>query len=170
MGGNAMCQRLFLVLMLLAANAFGADPASPTKVLTLEQAVALALENNRSIKSAELEVSKQEDSFAIARTRRLPKFDATVFGSMLLSKVDFTFNKGDFGTFPSGEPNPSSDVKITTPRKFNTFALFNADQPLSQLFRINLNIKAAKICSQLAGEDLRAKRKTVSRCVEACIF
>jgi outer membrane protein TolC len=166
-----MYQRLFLVLMLLAsASAWAADPATPTKVLTLEQAVALALENNRSIKNAELEVSKQEDSFAIARTRRLPKFDATVFGSMLLSKVDFTFNKGDFGTFPSGEPNPSSDVKITTPRKFNTFALFSADQPLSQLFRINLNIKAAKISSQLAGEDLRAKRQSVASDVKSAYF
>src|SRR5262245_31630986 len=170
MGGNAMCQRLFLVLMLLAANAFGADPASPTKVLTLEQAVALALENNRSIKSAELEVSKQEDSLAIARTRRLPKFDATVFGSMLLNKVDFTFKKGDFGTFPSGEPNPSTDVKVTTPRKFNTFALMSVDQPLSQLFRIKLNIQSAKVSSQIASEDLRAKRQSVASDVKAAYF
>src|SRR5262245_14437399 len=170
MGGNAMCQRLFLVLMLLAANAFGADPASPTKVLTLEQAVALALENNRSIKSAELEVSKQEDSLAIARTRRLPKFDATVFGSMLLNKVDFTFKKGDFGTFPSGEPNPSTDVKVTTPRKFNTFALMSVDQPLSQLFRIKLNIQSAKVSSQIASEDLRAKRQSVASDVKSAYF
>src|SRR5262245_22883766 len=98
------------------------------QLLTLEQAVALALENNRAVKNAELEVSKQEDSLAIARTKRLPKIDASVFGSMLLSKVDFTFKKGDFGTFPSGEPNPSSDVKVTTPRQFNMFALVSADQ------------------------------------------
>ena len=168
-----MSNRLFLVLMILLIPALGLatdDPPSQPKTLTLEQAVALALENNRSIKNAELEVSKQEDSLAIARTHRLPNFDATVFGSMLLSKVDFTFKKGDFGTFPSGEPNPSSDVSITTPRKFNTFALISANQPLSQLYRVNLNIQSAKINSQVAGEDLRARRQSIANDVKAAYF
>jgi len=153
-------KRLLPVLMMLFIPALGLatdDLQNLNKTLTLEQAVALALENNRSIRNAELEVSKQEDSLAIARTHRLPNFDTTVFGSMLLSKVDFTFKKGDFGTFPSGEPNPSSDVSITTPRKFNTFALISANQPLSQLYRVNLNIQSAKVNSQVAGEDLRAR-------------
>jgi outer membrane protein TolC len=166
-------KRLLPVLMMLFIPALGLatdDLPSQTRTLTLEQAVALALENNRSIKNAELEVSKQEDSLAIARTRRLPNFDATVFGSMLLSKVDFTFKKGDFGTFPSGEPNPSSDVSVTTPQKFSTFALVSANQPLSQLFRINLNIQAAKVNSQVAGEDLRARRQSIANDVKAAYF
>jgi outer membrane protein TolC len=166
-------KRLLVVLMMLFIPALGLatdDLPRQTRTLALEQAVALALENNRSIKNAELEVSKQEDSLAIARTRRLPNFDATVFGSMLLSKVDFTFKKGDFGTFPSGEPNPSSDVSVTTPRKFSTFALVSANQPLSQLFRINLNIQAAKVNSQVAGEDLRARRQSIANDVKAAYF
>ena len=91
-----MAKRLLLIALLLVpvCTQGNESPANPAQVLTLEQAVALALENNRSVKNAELEVSKQEDSLAIARTRRLPKFDATVFGSMLLNKVDFTFQEG----------------------------------------------------------------------------
>ena len=165
--------KYWLVIVMLLVPGFGwatENPLSATPVLTLEQAVALALENNRSIKNADLEVSKQEDTLAIARTRRLPKFDATVFGSMLLSKVDFTFKKGDFGTFPTGEPNPSSDVKVTTPRKFNMFSVISADQPLTQLFRINLNVKSAKINSELAGEDLRARRQSVASDVKTAYF
>jgi outer membrane protein TolC len=146
------------------------DPANPVQILTLEQAVALALENNRSVKISELEVSKQEDSLAIARTKRLPNFDVTLFGSMLLNKVDYTFKQGDFGTFPSGEPNPSSDVRVTTPRNFSTFAFISANQPLTQLFRINLGIQSARINAQLAQEDLRSRRQSVANDVKAAYF
>jgi len=42
--------------------------------LTLEQAIALALRDNRQVKNAMLEVNKSEDRLAAARTRRLPEF------------------------------------------------------------------------------------------------
>ncbi len=167
-----MCQRLFLIVMLLGPAFASATevPASPTEVLTLEQAVALALENNRTVKNTELEVSKQEDSLAIARTRRLPTFDATLFGSILLQPIDFTFKRGDFGTFPGGTPNPTRDVSISTPRSFNLFALASVNQPLSQLYRIHLGIQLAKINFQLAGEDLRSQRQSVANEVKGAYF
>jgi outer membrane protein TolC len=167
-----MYQRFMVILMLLVpASAWGSgDRSSPEEVLTLEQAVALALESNRLVKNAGLEVSKQEDSFAIARTRRLPIFDAKVFGSILLQPVDFTFKQGDFGTFPSGGPNPATDVRVTTPRQFNTFAFISVDQPLSQLYRINLGIQLAKLSSQLAGEDLRLQRQSIASQVKTAYF
>jgi outer membrane protein TolC len=172
LGGNPVSKRLFLVLMMLFIPALGSatEPPSQTKILTLEQAVSLALESNRSVKNSELEVSKQEDSLAIARTKRLPTFDATLFGSMLLKKVDYTFKQGDFGTFPSGEPNPSSDVRVTTPRKFNVFALVSVNQPLTQLFRVNLGIQSAKINFQLANEDLRSRRQSIANEVKAAYY
>ena len=132
---------IVIVMLLVPASALGSeDQSSPEEVLTLEQAVALALESNRLVKNAGLEVSKQEDSLMVARTRRLPIFDVKVFGSILLQPIDFTFKQGDFGTFPGGGPNPATDVQITTPRQFNTFAFISVDQPLSQLYRINLGI------------------------------
>jgi outer membrane protein TolC len=132
--------------------------------------VALALENNRAVRNSELEVSKQDDSVAIARTRRLPDFSANIFGSMLLQNIEYTFKQGDFGTFPSGGPNPSTDVRITTPRKFNTFAFVSVDQPLSQLYRVNLGIQSARIGFQLAGQDLRSQKHTVANSVKAAYF
>jgi outer membrane protein TolC len=44
-------------------------------VLTLEQAVALALQNNRQVQNATLEVGKKIDQAAAARTSRLPAFN-----------------------------------------------------------------------------------------------
>ena len=167
-----MYQRFIFILMLLVpASAWGGgEQSSPEEVLTLEQAVALALENNRLVKNAGLEVSKQEDTLVIARTRRLPIFDVKVFGSILLQPLDFTFKQGDFGTFPSGGPNPSTDVRVTTPRQFNTFAFISVDQPLSQLYRINLGIQLAKLSSQLAEEGLRLQRQSIASQVKTAYY
>jgi outer membrane protein TolC len=162
---------IVIVMLLVPASALGSeDQSSPEEVLTLEQAVALALESNRVVKNAGLEVSKQEDSLMVARTRRLPIFDVKVFGSILLQPIDFTFKQGDFGTFPGGGPNPATDVQITTPRQFNTFAFISVDQPLSQLYRINLGIQSAKVSSQLAGEELRLQRQSIAGQVKAAYF
>jgi hypothetical protein len=130
-----MFQGLFLIVMLLLPALARGNPPSPVEVLTLQQAVPLALESNRSVRNAELEVSKQEDNLFVARTRRLPSFDLNLFGSILLQPIDLTFKQGDFGTFPGGGPNPSTDVRISTPRTFNLFALASVNQPLSQLYR-----------------------------------
>jgi outer membrane protein TolC len=138
--------------------------------LPLEQAVALALENNRSVKNAELEVSKEEDNLAAARTRRLPSFDVTLFGSMLLRRMDFLFEQGSFGTFPSGEPNPATDVSISTPRTFTPFAFISVNQPISQLYRINLGIQLAQVNSQMVREDLRSRRQSVIHEVKTAYF
>ena len=59
---------LIVVLLLPASVSTQGIPRSPTEVLTLEQAVALAMENNRTVRNAELEVSKAED-----RQRRLDR-------------------------------------------------------------------------------------------------
>lgn len=49
-----------------------AEGPSTAEVVTLEQAVALALEHNRPLKNAGLEVGKAADRIAAARTRLLP--------------------------------------------------------------------------------------------------
>ena len=155
-----MSQRILLIAMLLvpALGWTAENQAGQADVLSLEQAVALALDHNRNLKNAELEVSKQEDSVAEAGTKRRPSFKANLFGSIPLQRIDITFKQGDFGTFPGpgGRPNPATDVTISTPRTFNPFAYVTVDQPLTQLYRIILGMHMAKINFQLASEDLRS--------------
>ena len=52
--------------------------------LTIEQAVSIALENNRQVKIKALSVGKAEDQLAAARTSRLPKFNAYTLASQQL--------------------------------------------------------------------------------------
>jgi outer membrane protein TolC len=51
------------------------SPAGGGEVLTLEMALELALQANRDIRNAGLEVQKAGDQLAAARTRRLPSMD-----------------------------------------------------------------------------------------------
>jgi outer membrane protein TolC len=63
-------------LLAIATVTWGQETVGPVgAVLTLEQAVALALQNNRQVQSAALEVGKKTDQAAAARTSRLPSFN-----------------------------------------------------------------------------------------------
>src|SRR5215471_17365270 len=106
-------------------------------MLTLDQAVALALQNNRQVHNAALEVGKKTDQVAAARTQLLPAFNVYVLESYLLTPVDFTFKQGAFGTFPGTGPIPAKDTTIRTERRPTTVVSAQATQPLSQLYRIS---------------------------------
>jgi outer membrane protein TolC len=67
-----------LVITITAGAAFFAGTISvrcqTTDALTLDQAIKLAVENNRTAKNARIEVEKQTDKLAAAKTHRLPTF------------------------------------------------------------------------------------------------
>ena len=46
--------------------------AAPAEVLTLDEAISLALRDSRQVKNAQLSVSKAGDDLSAARTLRLP--------------------------------------------------------------------------------------------------
>lgn len=167
-----MIRRLTLLLALFVPGWIWAaeNQGGPPEIMTLEQAVALALEGNRTVRNAELEVSKADDRLAVARTHRLPSFNFNAFSSLLLQRLDFLFKQGSFGTFPFGSPNPAEDVTISTPRTFNLFVYASADQPLSQLYRINLSVRLNEVGRQLAAEDLRAQRQSIVNDVKKAYF
>jgi len=130
-------------------------------MLTLEQAVALALQNNRQVYNATLEVGKKTDQAAAARTQWFPVFDVNVLESYLLTPVDFTFHQGALGTFPSTGPIPARDTTIRTERRPTTFVSAKVTQPLSQLYRIGLNVQLQEVGGAVAHEELRRQRQSV---------
>lgn len=149
-------------LLAIATAAWGQEAYVPVgSVVTLEQAVALALQNNRLVRNAALEVEKATDRVAAARTRRFPAFEAQVLESYLLTSIDFTFRQGAFGTFPGTGPIPAKDTKITTERRPTTLVVARATQPLSQLYRIGLNVQLQGVGGEVAQEELRLRRQSV---------
>jgi outer membrane protein TolC len=156
----------FLILLVSSRVAQSQQPdisngVTAGETLTLEQAIALALGENRQIKSAAIEVEKYSDKMAALRTKRLPEFKFYTLASQLLTPMSFTFEKGAFGAYGDIGPIPDKTTEITTPRRPTLYLSGQITQPLSQLHRINLNLKQLGVGRQIAGQQLRLQRQTI---------
>ncbi|HEV8429138.1 MAG TPA: TolC family protein [Pyrinomonadaceae bacterium] len=130
------------------------------EVLTLDKAIDLGLLNNRSAKNARLEIGKADDRTAAARTHMLPVFKLNAGVSKPLTTFDTTFEKGVFGTTPSG-PIPNEDTVITSSTSPTAAIIGQLQQPLSQLHRIKLQIKQQEMASQISRAQLSATEQTL---------
>lgn len=138
--------------------------------LTLDEAVKLAQANNREVKNTILTAAIDEDQIAEARTYRLPSLNVYALGSQLLTPVDFTFQKGVFGDFPGIGPVPGKDTKIHTPLRPTFYGLTQVSQPLSQQYKIGLNIRQAKLAKLVDEQKLRGQRQSVTNQVKKLYY
>ena len=153
----------FLLLLLLFSSILFSQttPATVPDVLTLDDAVSLALRSNRTVRISTLEVEKLGENISAFRTHRLPVIQISMMGSSLLTPLSFEFQKGAFGTFPGIGPIPAENKDITTPRHLTGFTMNSVAQPLSQLYKINLGLKSLEFSRDLGREDLRAKQHEI---------
>jgi outer membrane protein len=139
-----MTGRTFIVT--LAACAGIASPAvAQTPTVTLDAVIRTALDNNRELKLAQLEVDKAGQQIEAARANRYPRLTVSYLEPVLLTPLDLRL--GPLGA-------------LALPRNFG-FAIGTAAQPLSQLYDIGLGIKASQLSRDLAAERLRGARQTV---------
>ncbi|HYQ70625.1 MAG TPA: TolC family protein [Gammaproteobacteria bacterium] len=129
--------------------------ASPTTLLTLEQAIDAALQQNRSLENAGMEVDKAADSVAATRTRQYPNLELGFSELYNLTSQSFTFDAGTFG------PVPPQDVEIDSRNDFTPIVSLSIKQPLSELYRIGLTIDQSEVTEQIAGQQLRARTQSV---------
>src|ERR1700676_2312743 len=114
-------------------------------LLTLDEAIRVAKSNNRDLKISGLDVGKQREALGEARTHLYPRFDTSVLAAQLLAPLDFTINKGQFGTFPGTGPIPGSNTDLHTPARPIAIASVTATQPLTQLLRIHLSVTGQRL-------------------------
>src|SRR6266581_3251433 len=145
----ALCQFQFAVAQTNGATA-----------LTLEEALLLARSNNRDLKQFGLDVGKQREAVGEAKTHLYPRFDTSVLAAQLLAPLDFTINKGQFGTFPGTGPIPGSNTDLHTPARPIAIASVTATQPLTQLIRIRLFVADQRLkvdAAQLSFDQRQQK-------------
>ncbi len=131
--------------LLLCVIAAGGRLAAQSATLPLDEAVRLALANNRNLSLAAQEVEKAGHAVEAAKTARLPKLNVSLIDPTFLTHLDFRL--GPLGA-------------LDIPHNFG-FAIGTATQPISQLYDIGLGIKASQISKELAAERLRDARQTV---------
>ena len=151
----------FIWLTLTAPVWAQSQPPAARKLLTLEEAVNTALQDNRQVKNATLEVSKSEHLLAATRTHRWPKVGVLVAESWLLTPQE---NFNALGSLPGQLPIPtpvSNPSNLFPSRQPTAFLTGLMAQPLTQQYRIGLNISLHGVMRDIAQEELRAKRQTV---------
>jgi len=128
------------------------------QTLSLNDAIALGLQHNRTVANAALQVEKTEQDVAMARMKRMPTLKIEMQGSQLLRPIDVTFTRGAFGEFAGIGPVPATDTAITTPAKLNFLLTAEAQQPLTQLIKLNLNVRLTEATREYDRETLRDTR------------
>ena len=122
-----------LLLAVLGNAAVAEEPANSDEVLTVDQAVQIAIANNRNLKIVSLSLDSSKEKLAAEKTRRLPSFNTYVFASQLLQPINFTVQAGQFGTYAGIGPIPATNTNITTPSQPTAYIFGTASQPLLTL-------------------------------------
>lgn len=157
----AMMAAGVLAVVFLPVSARCADETSAPEPLTLEQAVAIAVANSRTLKSADLAANNAEKSVKLARIKGRPSLNIVAAGTQLLQPVDFNFPKGAFGTFPQFGPFPPTDTTVTSPANFSVLANASLIQPITQLTRVRLGVRMQQAAAEISREDWRTQRNAL---------
>ena len=155
-------------ILVLAAAATRFVPAGD--MLTLEQAVTMALDKNRSLNNSALDIQKAQDNVQANRTRQFPGFSLNMLAAQQLQSFDFTIEKGALGNYPGAGPLPSNDVHLRSPREPTGLMITRVSQPLSSLIRIRRNLDTLKTGVEVASEQNRADRQKVVRDVKRAYY
>jgi outer membrane protein TolC len=157
--------RVLLSLLLLTAGvvhqANAQDNGTTSHVLTLSQAIAIALKNNREAKNARLDIEKADDKLHAYRTRRLPSFKISSLVSQPLNTIDTTFEKGVFGIYPGNVPVPLQDTIIKSSTNVTALLLGQMTQPITQLRRIGFQIKQQELDVEISQTRLSATEQSL---------
>src|ERR1700683_2229111 len=154
-----------ILLLLLAAGKHAWAQTAPLPVLTIDDAVAVAMKGNRRVQSSILDVSRAGEATADVKTGRVPHFQFYFLAGEALNSINFKIPQGALGTYQSTGPIPGQTSNISTPQTFTGFVLGQATQPLSQLWKIHLAILESKIGEELAQERLRRQRQDTAHSI-----
>jgi outer membrane protein len=139
-------------------------------LLTLDEAIRIASGTNRDIHISKIEVIKTQEIVAQAKTNYLPKLDANVLAGVPLQPLNFRVPAGSLGTYPATGPIPATDTNIHSPVRFGAFVNASATQPLTQLFKVNLAVKQARLGIDLAKEGVRGQSQETVRQVKEAYY
>ena len=144
--------------------------AMAADVLTLEQAIEIAIGQNPNLQSSALEIQKAEDKLKATATHRLPSFNLNVLGSQQLQPYEFTIEKGVLGDYASTGPLPANDVHLKSPTQPGGLMTAKVSQPLTSLIRIRRNLDSLKTGVEIASEQTRADRQKTVREVKQVYY
>src|SRR5258708_1429206 len=147
---------LGLLLLLLVRGVVHAQQSAPAagESLTLDQVIDLALHDNHAMKIAKLEVERADEDISATKTSRFPALHMYTSVSGNLAKNELKVPNPANNLFPGLGPF------FTLNERRKPTAIFAASviEPLTQQYRIGLNIKAQRVSREMAQAKLRQQQ------------
>jgi len=143
---------------------------SAQPLLTLQEAIDLAVKGNRQVQISALDIVKAAEATAEVRTARLPQFSTYILGGSTLNPINFTIPRGALGIYPTVGPIPGQNADISTSPTFAGIIYGSAAQPISQLYKIRLGIQESQLGEQLARENLRQKKQETAQQIRQAYY
>jgi outer membrane protein TolC len=153
---------LVVIALLVSALSPAQESTGSTPVLTLAQAVRIALDNNRPVIIAKLDIDKSMWQVAQTKTKRFPAITTYLFASGDLTHPQFTFPAGIFNTDHPTKVNYSNGV--------TGWASIQAAQPISQLYQIHLVIRQQELSADYTREQYKGKRQGLAANVRQAYY
>jgi outer membrane protein TolC len=152
------------------------EPAGPAsaapgggELLTVDQAVQLALQNNRQVQNSTRQVSANQHLLSATRTQRLPEFGIAFLGRYRLSSIESaaqTQNQPGTGTLPPIGPIPG----FTGKDPGAGFLVASIHQKLLGLRTVNLNVQLQETAVAAAREQVRLSEHDVRSSVKRVYY
>ncbi|HEY8225407.1 MAG TPA: TolC family protein [Pyrinomonadaceae bacterium] len=152
---RAFCWLIVLVVLSGPGGVFAQETTSqPGETLTLDQAIALAVRDNHGLKIARLAVEKSDDEISAKKTLRLPSLHAYSLFSGNLAANELRAPNLANTVFPGVGPFFSLNVE----RKPTALIGASVIEPLTQQYRIGLQIKLERLSRDMAQAKLRQEQ------------
>jgi outer membrane protein TolC len=140
----------------------GQEPSGDLPVLSLAQAVQIAVENNRPVNMAKLDIVKSKWEVAQTKTKRFPAITTYLFASVDITNPTFTFPADLFDNKQPQKLNLSNGITGT--------ASVQVAQPLSQLYQIHLAVREQELSTDLATQQYRGQRQSIVSSVKQAYY
>jgi outer membrane protein len=140
----------------------GQEPSGDLPVLSLAQAVQIAVENNRPVNMAKLDIVKSKWEVAQTKTKRFPAITTYLFTSIDITNPTFTF--------PSDLFDNQQPQKLKLSNGITGTASVQVAQPLSQLYQIHLAVREQELSTDLATQQYRGQRQSIVASVKQAYY
>jgi outer membrane protein TolC len=140
----------------------GEQTSADAPVLSLTRAVEIALENNRPVQIAKLDITKANWEVAQTKTKRFPSITTYLFASGNITSPTFNFPAGSFG--------PGLPTSFALSHGITGNASVQVAQPLSQLYQINLAVHLQQLSADLSSEQYKGQRQSLAANVKQAYY
>jgi multidrug efflux pump subunit AcrB/outer membrane protein TolC len=160
--GAAVLALLFLTVTCVAH--------AETRRIPLEEAVALATQQNSQVKMARLKTKEMEARVTQARANYFPVL-SDESSAVHLGEMDrLVIPTGALGKYPSAGPIPGKNVSITLGNQDFLLSTTTAAQPITQFFKIHAGVNVAQADAGIARNDARRAENEVALKVKQLYF